>query len=78
MALHIEQVKVLETPETAQVKKQANADHLAFTHNRGALGRLPQQKGLSGSVEFPAKLIHKAKNFRNFRVVNHREGGLDV
>jgi len=78
VALHVEEVEVLKAPEAAQVKQQADCNHLALTHNGRALGGTAQQKRRGGGVKFLAELIHKAENFRNFSVVNHREEALAV
>jgi len=62
---------VLEAPETAQVKQQANGDDFAFGHDRRTLGSPAKKEAGSGFVKIFTELVDKTENIVNFIDVNH-------
>lgn len=68
MGLHVEKIKVLETPETAQLENNRYRYYLALGHNGRAFGLVADKGSVDHFGIFPAKFIDDTKNFSNFRV----------
>jgi len=71
MALYVEEVKVLETAETAEMEKQYDGHHLALAHYGRSLGSFAQNEIFGSLFEISAEFVNYTKNIGNFSEVNH-------